>query len=93
MSSGLAWTFPGMQLLVFAVALGAAYDWAPLKAAGANPRDDLQTVYRLEDTRLLTVAIPVALAVLAIAQQVRGGSGFDFIQGVIEHTSGLVPNP
>jgi hypothetical protein len=83
--TGRAWSFPGFQLLLFTSVLSVAYDYRTMKAAGGTWAD-LQALYGVERTRnLVAVAVPAALAVLAIAQQLVSGTGLDFVRGIVEN--------
>ena len=82
--SGRVWTFPALQVVLFLVVLSLVYDYMTIRAAGGTWAD-LQTAYGIERTRTaVTYAIPAALAVLAIAQQVASGTGLEFVRGVLE---------
>jgi hypothetical protein len=73
-----------LQLLLFLAALGVWYDYRTVRAAGGG-WSELRVVYRLKETRrLATYAVPVALALLALGQQVVSGTGTDFVKGVLE---------
>jgi hypothetical protein len=88
--SDRAWTFRGLQLVLFLLVLSIAYDYATMTAARGG-RIELAAAYRIESTRqFLTFAVPAALAALAIAQQVANGTGSEFVRSVIESLPKIV---
>lgn len=85
------WTFPALQMLLFLVALGVSYDYRTMIAAKGRFAH-LQQAYGLERTRsLVVVSAPLMLALLAIAQQVVSGTGFDFVTSLVEGLTKLTP--
>lgn len=82
---GRSWIFPALQILVFLTTVGLLYDHATIRAAGGT-WTQLQAAYGVERARpFLAAVLPVALAALAIIQQVATGSGLDFVTGVLSN--------
>ena len=91
--TGRVWTFPALQMLLFLVALGTAYDHATLVRAGLG-WSGLQTLYGVERTRsFVLAAVPIVLAVLAIGQQAVSGTGLEFVRSVVESVPVALPEP
>jgi hypothetical protein len=89
--SGRVWSFPGFQLLLFTGVLAVAYDLRTLHRRGLGWRQ-LQRAYGIERTRdLVAVAVPITLAVVAIAQQLATGTGLDFVQQIVDNIPRVLP--
>lgn len=88
-STGRAWLFPGLQLLLFLVAFSVIWDACILKrGTWTDTIKDLRDRYKLKETRTIVVyAIPVLLTLIAIGQQLASGSGTDFVKSVLNEAA------
>lgn len=86
---GRVWLFPGLQLALFLFALSVFFDVVSLRARNAqlswaDAWKELQIAYKVQRARNLVVyMVPVALAVLAIGEQVVSGTGLQFVNSLL----------
>jgi hypothetical protein len=86
---GRVWLFPGLQLGVFLFALSVLFDVVSLRATNpqlswAQAWKELQIAYKVQRARsLVAYMVPVALAVLAIGEQVVSGTGLQFVNSLL----------
>lgn len=82
--TGREWLFPGLKLLLFLMVLGVVYDALTLEAAGGS-WTMLQAICGIERGRdYARIVVPVALVVVALAQQISTGSGLDLVGVLLE---------
>jgi hypothetical protein len=102
-STSRAWTFPGLQLLLFLIAFSVAWDAYTLNPK-LNNRFDRETLqetfkrlmdaYNIKQTRYIVLySVPVVLAIIALVQQLINGTGVDSAQSLLNASAAIFGIP
>jgi len=75
----VGWTFRVFELLLFLTAVGVSMDWRSVQKLGLHWRALLDLYHFTEARSVITYSVPVAIGVVAIAQQLLSGNAREAI--------------
>ncbi|HEU5107606.1 MAG TPA: hypothetical protein VFT95_03435, partial [Micromonosporaceae bacterium] len=89
-ATGQPWLYRFLQLFVFLTVLGLLFDLSAVTRAGGTWRR-LRDILGLRNYKELAVAlVPVALALVALVQQLASGSGVEVAESIVDGIAAIV---